>query len=98
MLLKLPAPNGTATASFDDRTSSNYFGPVLPPVMQWKRTFEKVLPLIGISDIPKFVFRSDLDALLNKQSWEILFNTPAPKLQLLRAPVSVTQFKEVTPV
>ena len=74
------------------------FGPVLPPIMQWKRTFEKVLPLMGIPDIPKFGFRSDLGAFLNKQSWATLFNTPSPKLQFLPAFVSMTQSMKVTPV
>ena len=28
------------------------FGPILPPVMQWHRTFEKMLPFMWSSDIP----------------------------------------------
>ena len=75
------------------------FGPVLPPVMQWKRTFEKVLPLIGISDIPKYVFQSDLGAFLNKQSSEPLFSAPAPTLLLFPAhDPSTNQMREVTPI
>ena len=28
------------------------YGPVLPPVMQWQRSFEKMLPFIWSSNIP----------------------------------------------
>ena len=64
------------------------YGPILPPEMQWQRTFEKMLPFMWSSDIPQFVFKSDIGALLNKQSWEILCNALASNLQLLPAPAS----------
>ena len=48
------------------------YGPVLPPVMQWQRSFKKMLPFIWSSSIPQFVFKSDIGALLNKHSSEAL--------------------------
>ena len=54
---------------------------------------------IWSSDIPKFVFKSDLGALLNKQEWEPLCSDPAPNLLMLPAPVpSPSHRREVSPV
>ena len=70
------------------------FGPILPPWMQWQRAFEKMLPFMWSSDIPQFVFKSEIGASLNKQSWESLCNAPAPNLMLLPAPIPPPQPEE----
>lgn len=51
------------------------FGPVLPPVMQWQRTFQKFLPAIFTAEIPQFVFKTALGSLLlSKCSWDFCYN------------------------
>ena len=51
------------------------FGPVLPPVMQWQRTFQKFLPAIFTAEIPQFVFKTAFGSLLlTKCSWDICYN------------------------
>lgn len=30
------------------------FGPPLPPVMQWRRSFERLMPLMWVSEVPRF--------------------------------------------
>ena len=73
------------------------YGPVLPPVMQWKRSFEKMLPFIWSSNIPQFVFKSDIGAMLNKQSCEALCSGPVSTFKLLPAPDSSTNFAPDVP-
>ena len=54
---------------------------------------------IWSSDIPKFVFKSDISALLNKQSWESLCSDPAPNFLLIYATVpQSSQTRKVSPV
>ena len=73
------------------------YGPVLPPVMQWQRSFEKMLPFIWSSNIPQFVFKSDIGAILNKHSCEALCSGPVSTLKLLPAPDSSISFAPDVP-
>ena len=51
------------------------FGHVLPPAMQWQRTFQMCLPVFSFAEIPKFVFKTDFGSLLlTKCSWDICYN------------------------
>ena len=62
------------------------YGPVLPPVMQWQRSFEKMLPFIWSSTIAQFVFKSAIGSLLSQHSSEVLCSDYP--LKLLPAPES----------
>ena len=73
------------------------YGPVLPPMMQWQRSFEKMLPFIWSSNIPQFVFKSDIGAMLNKQSCEALCSGPVSTPKLLPAPDSSINFAPNVP-
>ena len=51
------------------------FGPVLPPDMLWKRSFEKMMPSVCFSEIPKLMFKSGFGTLLlSNKSWDVCYN------------------------
>ena len=65
------------------------FGPVLPPDMQWQRSFEKLMPSLCFAKIPKFMFESGIGSLLlAKKSWDICYN--GYDLSFVLPPVSAT--------
>ena len=51
------------------------FGPVLPPDMLCKRSFEKIMPSLCFSEIPKLMFKSGFGSLLlSSKYWDDCFN------------------------
>ena len=56
-----------------------------------------MLPFIWSSNIPQFVFKSDIGAILNKHSCEALCSGPVSTLKLLPAPNSSISFAPDVP-
>lgn len=70
------------------------FGPVLPPVMQWQRSFERLMPMMWVSEVPKSISLPALGpVILAKRSWDICFSETdlmfklVPQTEIPRNPV-----------
>jgi hypothetical protein len=49
-----------------------FVGPVLPPEMQWKRTFELLLPAMFTKHVPEALNFAPLsDVVLSKRVWNV---------------------------